>query len=361
MKKYRTAVAAVSFLLPATVSVVSQPTLSLTREAGPSVTNVTVRWDTNAVGFVLQSRTGFGAGTGWTPYTSAASPIGGAGSATISTKLGGAGFFRLGSPGIPRSVGGQSSPGRVDVPILEAPDRIASTSLSVVIQPESATVQLTNFFTFAALVDGFASNAILSFKWEWNKSPYTTNFVSTNLTWRDLNIGTDTNFLTVPSSPNTNLFTIGPVTTNDVAYYRVTVTAVTTNSTNVASSAAAPFWAWQPTNSIIVWGNPVYAINGSYTPCPGSYSNVVYFSSGYYPDSVNNHFFTDLSNSSSIIAWSAWKGPYSGWGMPGTPCSSLIALIPSQYINYTFPYYFTVYIPSTAQPANPDFVHMDFH
>jgi hypothetical protein len=246
------------------------------------------------------------------------------------------------------------------VPVPEAPDRTPPTSLTVILQPESATVQISNYFTFLALVGGYASNATVSFQWEWNKFPFTTNFITTNLTWRDLNIGSDNNFTNVPGSPNTNLFTIGPVTTNEVAYYRVTVTAVTSGVTNVASSAAAPLWAYQPTNSTFVWGTPVYASNGSSTPCSGSYHYVTYFPNLTPDGGIANYLFFDESETSPTISWFAYSAnpvfPSSaGWGSCGAPSVGFS----SSQINRYATYYFSVWIPST--PVNPDLVYATFH
>jgi hypothetical protein len=382
---HRTTAAGVSVLILTTASVLSQatsggaqssnirlaspkPTLSVSRGAGTNAGSLTLMWDANAVGFVLQSRAAFSPGATWAALSGAPNPITGAGSVELSTKAGAGEFYQLNGPrGVGPRIAGPPSEGRVDVPILEAADRIPSTSLAVLLQPESATVKLSNSVTFAALVDGYTNGESLSFKWEWNKLPYTTNLVSTNSTWRDLNVGTDTNFLTVPGSPDTNVFTIASVTTNEVAYYRVTVTAIGTNGTNIASSAAAPLWAWRPTNSIYAYGTPVQLLNGSATTCPGPFAYVIPFP-GVYPDPpatvggpVNNAFL-DLENNNTSIYWTTLTGRYTGWSCPNPPSfPGGYASIPYASKAATIPWYFTVYVPPPDQAPNPYWVYMTFH
>jgi hypothetical protein len=331
----------------------------------------TLTWDANAVGFVLQSTSELlDHATPWAPV-SALGPIGGAASADLS----GAdplGFYELKAPrGVGPRIATPPFDGRVDVPILETSDRVPATSLTVWIQPESGMVETNHPAVFMALVDGYAENDILTFTWELNTSPYTTNLVTTNSTWRDFNIGSNSNFVAVASNPNTNVFTIPSVTFADVAYYRVTVRSVGTDGTNIAVSAAAPLWVWEPTNSIIVQGTPVQLVGGSSIPCQGPFSYVVPFP-GVFPDPpANSSFpvneFDDHTLPGTSVYWSTSTGRYKDQkcGVSGIFTQAQITYASKAA---TVPWYFTVYIPSTdVQPPNPTqppaqySVYMQFH
>jgi hypothetical protein len=333
--------------------------------AGPNAGKLTFTWDANALGFGLQSTRTLG--TIWEPV-SGLGPILAAGfdtNVSAASAGGTAEFYKLSAPrGVGPRIGSPPFDGRVDVPILETSDRVPATSLTVWIQPESGMIETNHPAVFMALVDGYKDGDTLSFNWELTKTPYTTNLVTTNSTWRDFNIGSNTNvFATVPGSLDTNVFTIPAVTPDDVAYYRVTVTAKGTSGTNIAVSAAAPLWVWEPTNSITTQGTPVQLLGGSSVNCTGPFYYTVPFP-GVLPDPPANpanpvNEFNDLTLPGTSIYWSTSTGRYKDQMCGGSGFTHADITYASKAA--TVPWYFTVYIPSNTSPPSSYTVYMQFH
>jgi hypothetical protein len=317
------------------------PPPKLEFDPNPTANGVDLTWDASAKGFWLLSSPTVGPGAVWSLVSGAPNPILSSGRATV-TLTGEEKIFQL--------VG----PQRVNVAELQVADRIAPTNLTVVLRPESDLVEISNSVTFVAIVGGYTNDpSSLTYDWQWNKFPYSTNTGSTNLTWRDLHIEQDTNFVTVPGSPtNSNFFTIPTVTTNEVAYYRVTVN-LPKEGTNVvtATSLAAPLWVWQQTNSIIVYGTPVSQSGGS-VGCVSSYQKRIDFGNGYWPvQSASPYSARDLQSGSSTVYYYDWYG-HAGFG-----CGS-VTVSPAYP---TLPYYFTIYTGSSS-PPNPYLIYLtNFH
>ena len=86
-----------------------------------------------------------------------------------------------------------------------------------------------------------------------------------------------TNFVNIVEATN-DTFTIDKVSTNDVAYYRVTVTgSYYTNATT--TSEPAQLLVWTKNSPFNVYGSPVLA-SGSKGSCPGGYAGYVFYNNG---------------------------------------------------------------------------------
>ncbi|MFO1499170.1 MAG: hypothetical protein U1G07_12375 [Verrucomicrobiota bacterium] len=305
----------------------AQPSLSVAR----SGSDVEVSWDANAIGSVLQFSPLLDVGEHWLAPAQVPTRIAAAGAQLFPVSSDPAIFYRtlLLDPHATRSLA---------VPELQFAARgVPPGDLKVLLLPESQLIEIGATATFAALVDGYTGDATnLVYRWEVNKLPYAVSAAgSTNLTWRDLNIGQDTNFVTLVVT-NSNFYTIPAVTTNDVGYYRVTVTAP---GPSTVSSLAAPLWAWQQTNSIVVFGTPVTQ-SGSGS-CSGAYSKRIEFG-GYWPAQRGPYAATSWSGGGDTIAWHDYYN--ASYGCQGGSFS-LTVKVP-------VPYYFTIYT-SNSNPPNP--------
>jgi hypothetical protein len=316
-------------LWPRTVEAASTPPFLSISLAG---SNAEVIWDNNATGFELQSSSLLGPSAQWLAVSGAPNPIPGLGSHVVSNSPS---FYRLKESSLSPDLG---APRSVNVPELQFTNRTVPSTLTVLLLPESQLIELGSKATFVAIVDGYTNSpSNLIYRWEINQSPSTTAEGSTNLTWRDLHIENDTKFAPILGSPtNSNFFTIQEVTTSDVAYYRVTVTAPGEATNN---SVAVPLWAWQQTNSIIVYGTPV---NQSGSVC-SSYSKRIDFPSVW---PVPGSFYAATALDSDAITWHDYYNSTYGCaiGSSGSITPRIISA----------PYYFTVYAgnssPSSSYP-----------
>jgi hypothetical protein len=259
---------------------------------------------------------------------------------TNFTALDIAGFYRL------------TTSQRVNVPEPQYNARLPRTNLTVVLKPESELIEIGSPVTFVALVSGYdpTNAAQLKYQWQWNKDPYSEVPGNVNLTWRDLQIGSNTNFVTIPDSPtDSNFLTIQSVSTNDVAFYRVIVTVPGPRSNIVftAMSDAAPLWAWETTNSIFAWGTAVRT-SGSGDGCPGSYTRRVDFGLGYYPIQPGPYGAADGYSRSSFVYWYDAVGD-AGCGAGGSV--SVAVQFP------TLTHYFAIFTTDTDHNPYPIYLH----
>ena len=160
-------------------------------------------------------------------------------------------------------------------------------------------------------------------------------------------------FVTIQGATN-DTFTIGYVTTNDVAYYRVNVTSgYDTNATTITSEPAH-LLVFIRQSPIVVYGSPVpTGGNSSPNPCPGAYAGSVTYENGGYWGwagdhgySIIHHTAKDDTGTDTII-----QGyPYGG-GSP--PCGTQpieVTHNSSEATKYQFSIYFPV---GTAVSTNP--------
>jgi hypothetical protein len=214
----------------------------------------------------------------------------------------------------------------------------------ILAQPVSQLVKKGKPVTFSAAVGGSYLAANLTYEWQINKAPVVigpTNFF-TPADWAVPREYDAAGFAGIPGATSPVL-SIPHVSSSDVAFYRVKVSA---GGTNVVFSRPAKLWVWEQVHSILVHGT-VVTESGNGGACPGIYAKRVDYDLGYLPASGTRKA-KDQTNYGTWIEWVDYLGA-NGCGI--TPSSTREITV--NVVNPGWYHYFTIYIPSGKLLPNP--------
>ena len=161
--------------------------------------------------------------------------------------------------------------------------------------------------------------------------------------WSDLEFF-DKGFLRHPDSPGASSFTISNVSDDDVAFYRVKVTAP---GAKAVISKPARLWVWEEVGSIVLCGTVYASAGGPRGKCPGAYTRRVDYGS-VWPDPATPHKARDQQNYGTWIEWFDYYY-VSGCGQTPNPSQEIVVNV----VNPSLPHYFTIYIPSGKAARTP--------
>ncbi len=193
----------------------------------------------------------------------------------------------------------------------------------------------------------------LTYEWQFNKAPKAKPITNpASKYWFDREFF-DKGFLKHPDSPNAASFTIPDVSKDDVAFYRVKVTAP---GAKAAISKPAQLWVWEEVDSIVVSGTVWSETGGPRGNCPGAYTKRVDYG-GVWPDTSTPRKAKDQQNYGTWIEWLDYYY-YSGCGQTASPAQDIAVNV----VNPSLPHYFTIYIPAGKATPTPYSMYLtNFH
>lgn len=203
----------------------------------------------------------------------------------------------------------------------------------ILCHPQTQVVQVgsTNV-TFEVEAENFPppfSTDPISYQWQINKSPGASAYTN------------------IPGATNYE-FTVSCATTNDVAYYRVSVSA----SGGTSTSEPASLMVWSTNSPLTVYGT-VYSGTPSGAACTGSYAGyVTYWKTasagwGWAPSTTAGH--TTHTASDLILTNKVSFLGSSG----GTDKACAIGTVSRSHPEPSTKYRFAIYFPSTPLPSTP--------
>jgi len=232
---------------------------------------------------------------------------------------------------------------------------ISTKQTAILVQPESHLIEKGCPVTFSVVAVGNSPMEAdeLTYEWQFNKAPKAKPITNpASKYWFDREFF-DKGFSKHPDSPNAASFTIPDVSKDDVAFYRVKVTAP---GAKAAISKPAQLWVWEEVDSILVYGTVWSETGGPRGNCPGAYTKRVDYG-GVWPDTSTPRKAKDQQNYGTWIEWLDYYY-YSGCGQTASPAQDITVNV----VNPSLPHYFTIYIPAGKATPTPYSMYLtNFH
>ena len=225
----------------------------------------------------------------------------------------------------------------------------------ILVQPVSQLIEKGTPVTFSVIAVGASpeQSRELTYEWQFNKAPKAKPVANPASKYSSDLEFFDKGFLRHPDSPNASAFTISGVSNDDVAFYRVKVTAP---GAKAVFSKPAQLWVWEGVNSTLLCGTVYTQAGGTSGKCPGAYTKRVEYG-GVWPDPSTPRKVRDQQNSGTWIEWIDYYG-VSGCARTPKPSQEIVVDV----VNPNLPLYFTIYIPpGKAAPATYCMLLTNFH